>query len=170
MAIPRLLIPEIATVRLTENWHVAKDGDPAAVALYERHYSAHRYRDGRVRKLIVGPGEKIVLLTRACDALFVWRRFRESGETEPKGINCAIFRNEGPALSSDLILQAERVAWCRWPGERLYTYVGNDLPGFCFLAARWKRCGTTGGGLLVLEKMPAGVPRTRGKREATTSP
>jgi hypothetical protein len=31
-------------------------------------------------------------------------------------VNCAVFRNEGPVLSSDLILEAEELAWGRWPG------------------------------------------------------
>ena len=42
------------------------------------------------------------------------------GET---GVNCAVFRNEGPVRSSELIMAADAVAWLRWPGERLYTYV-----------------------------------------------
>jgi len=43
-------------------WWLTKDGDRSMLALYERHYSAYQYRDGRERRLFVGPGEKIVLM------------------------------------------------------------------------------------------------------------
>ena len=136
-------------------WWLTKDGDRTCLALYERHYSCYRYRDGRKRYLFVGPGEKIVLRTAEGDALFVWRKFQDaSGQT---GINCAIFRNESAHQSSDLIRQADQIADCIWPGERHYTYVDSSRirstnPGFCFLVAGWRRCGRTKGGLIVLEK------------------
>ena len=82
-------------------------------------------RTYRNRRLFVGPGEKLVLLSRDAQALFVWRKFlSRDGQT---GVNCALFRNEGAycgeVKSSRLILAAEVWAWARWPGERLYTYV-----------------------------------------------
>ncbi len=45
-----------------------------------------------------------------------------------------------------------------WPGERHYTKVDpaavrSTNPGFCFIAAGWKRCGTTKNGKLILEKV-----------------
>lgn len=153
-----LFVMPRSTVRLTEHWHVAKDGDPAGLALYERHYSSSKRAKGEADPRFAGPGSKIVLLTEDNDALFVWRHFIESMETEPKGINCAVFRNESRHRASDLIREAERVAWCRWPGERLYTYVNpakvktKGKPGWCFLKAGWRYCGTTKGGLLTLEK------------------
>lgn len=154
---PLFDLSRIPTVRLTEHWHISKDGDPQGLWLYEQHYSCKE----TARKIaqFVGPGEKLVLLSGCGLALFAWRRFMENDESEPLGINCAIFRNQNPELvSSDLILEAERVAWCRWPGERLYTYVNplkvsSEIPGWCFIAARWKRCGETKGGLLVFEKL-----------------
>ena len=73
-------------------WWITKDGDIDCLKLYERHYSSYQYKDGRERKLFVGPGEKVVLRTEAGNAMFVWRRFIDgSGEC---GINCAVFRNE----------------------------------------------------------------------------
>lgn len=146
-------------------WLPVKDGDPRAAWLYRRHYSCHLYGDNRRadfayrnRFLIVGPGEKLILMTVGCDALFAWRRFiDDSGQT---GVNCAIFRNESPHLSSELILAAESHAWARWPGERLYTYVNaaavrSANPGFCFKAAGWRACGKTKRrGLIILEKLP----------------
>ncbi len=144
-------------------WIPIADGDSRAAAIYRRHYSACRYSDGRRdnlryrnRNLIMGPGEKMLLLADG-PALFGWRKFiDDSGQV---GVNCAIFRNEGRIRSSELILAAEIFAWQRWPGERLYTYVNgrkikSNNPGYCFLCAGWRRCGKTKSGLTILEKEP----------------
>ena len=127
-------------------WLAARDGDDTARSLYDRHYSRYRYADGRKPMLFAGPGEKLVLLTPCARALFVWRRFRCADAQS--GVNCSVFRNEGAGLSSGLIRAAEHIAWQRWPGERLYTYVNpravaSNNPGWCFMAAGWQRCGTT---------------------------
>ncbi|WP_428491657.1 hypothetical protein [Rhodopila sp.] len=138
------------------DWYLTKDGDASCLAMYERHYSAYQYKDGRVRKLFCGPGEKIVLRTRAAEAIFVWRKFIDaSGQT---GINCAVFRNEGPIRSSDLIRQADEIADFCWPGQRHYTYVRASAvrsanPGFCFISAGWNPCGATKSGLRILERI-----------------
>ena len=89
-------------------------------------------------KLFVGPGEKLVLRTWECDAIWVWRKFIDDSGQE--GINCAIFRNESSHRSSDLVRQADRIADHCWPGARHYTYVDAEKitsvnPGFCFKAA-----------------------------------
>ena len=86
----------------------------------------------------------MVLLTPCARALFVWRRF--ISKDDQAGVNCAIFRNEGAGLSSDLISAAMAAAWARWPGQRLYTYVNprkvaSGNPGYCFQCAGWPRCG-----------------------------
>lgn len=136
-------------------WWLSQDGDLDCLELYERHYSAYRYADGRERKLFVGPGEKVVLRTERGDACFVWRKFiDDSGQ---KGINCAVFRNESPHRSSHLVRQADSIADCLWPDSRHYTYVNakairSSNPGFCFLVAGWRKCGMTKSGLLILEK------------------
>jgi len=147
-------------------WWLTKDGDAACLALYEKHYSAYRYRDGRIRRLFCGPGEKVVLRTWAGDAFFVWRRFRDAcldAHRQPQaGINCAAFRNEGTKRSSDLVRQADAIADCLWPHRRHYTYVDphrirSTNPGCCFRLAGWHRCGVTKGGLIVLERSPLRV-------------
>jgi hypothetical protein len=126
--------------------------------MVNRHYSARHYKDGRNVKLFVGPGEKMVLLTADSMALFVWRKFISDDGQE--GINCAVFRNEGPELSSSLILEAEQLAWQRWPGERFYTYVNprkikSANPGYCFKMAGWSVCGKSKRGFVILEKYPS---------------
>ncbi|MGB9154816.1 MAG: hypothetical protein WCD70_17225 [Alphaproteobacteria bacterium] len=136
-------------------WWLTKDGDYSCLSLYEKHCSAHHYKDGRVRKLFASHGEKIVLRTAEGDAFFVWRKFIDgSGQ---KGINCAVFRNESPWRSSELIRQADAIADCAWPGERHYTYVRAEAvrssnPGYCFQKAGWNKCGYTQNGLTILER------------------
>lgn len=150
-------------------WVQVKDGDADAFALFQKHYSFQRFADGRRnrrdyrnRRLFMGPGEKLVLMTPDAKAIFGWRRFIDkSGQ---HGVNCAVFRNEGSTLSSELILAAESWAWDRWPGERLYTFVSPEKtkrrrgrrsqPGQCFIHAGWLACGETKGGLAILEKWP----------------
>jgi hypothetical protein len=123
--------------------------------MYERHYSAYAYADGRKRTQFVGPGEKVVLRTKRADAVWVWRKFiDDSGQ---QGINCAVFRNESAHRSSCLIRQADQIADVLWPDSRHYTYINSERvassnPGFCFLKAGWQRCGRTKGGLLIMER------------------
>lgn len=140
-------------------WYAIRDGDPRLRAALDRHYSARRYQDERRPRLSVGPGEKMVLMTSDSRAVFVWRKFISDNGQD--GVNCAVFRNEAPELylSSDLIREADELAWRRWPGERLYTYVNprkvaSANPGYCFLMAGWHKCGATKRGLIILEVFP----------------
>ena len=139
------------------HWIFARDADPSVRNLFDRHYSRRRYRDGRSPAKFVGPGEYICLRTADCDAIFLWRKFISMDHQD--GVNCAVFRNEGPIVSSLLILEAEKVAHQRWPGERFYTYVDarkvkSTNPGFCFIKAGWRRAGLTKArGLVILEKI-----------------
>lgn len=142
------------------DWYITKDGDASCLRLYRRHYSRRNKRPKQGQ--FVGPGHHIVLRTNAADAVFVWRaaKYRRDGQ---QGIECSLFRNEAPALytSSVLIRQADAVADFCWPRERHYTFVDpeavrrdnprNTNPGFCFLAAGWRKCGMTKDGLLIFE-------------------
>ena len=136
----------VGTRQVTQNWYLSRDGDEHARAMFRRHYSYRAYADGRDPMLFVGPGEKMVLLTREADALFVWRKF-VSGDGQ-EGINCAVFRNESSMLASALILEAEEAAKARWGVQRFYTYVKaravrSSNPGWCFQCAGWTKCGET---------------------------
>lgn len=139
-------------------WVPILDGDDEARALFDRHYSRYVYADGRKPLLFLGPGEKLVLSTPCRRSLFAWRRFRSAdGQT---GVNCAIFRNEGAGLSSDLIREADELADRRWPGERHFTYVNpravqSRNPGYCFIMAGWNRCGITKRRKLLILERPA---------------
>ena len=151
------------------DWWLTKDGDRDCLALYEKHYSAYRYRDGRKRSQFVGPGETIVLRTLDGTAMFAWRKFIDDCKFwhtihqcwyTQDGINCAVFRNDNPKayLSSNLVRQADAIADFCWAGERHYTYVDakkirGSNAGFCFIKAGWRRCGKTKGGLDVLERV-----------------
>ena len=165
------------------HWLPARDADPRVVALYRRHYSADLTKDHR--RGIGGPSARIILLTERVDALWVWRlmlppeerisdrvkpdRRRENRGNAPNtyfgdqyGVMCTVFRNEGPTLSSSLVLEAEEIAWGKWPDKRLFTYVWDSRvksknPGYCFKVAGWRKCGTTTDGrLTILEKYPKG--------------
>lgn len=144
-------------------WLPVKDGNDTGRAIFDQHYSRYFYADGRKPKLYVGPGEKMVLLTPDALALFVWRKFISMDHQE--GVSCAVFRNEGPQLSSDLIRNAVALAWARWPGLRLYTYVDplktrrKRDPGRCFIRAGWRHSGWSKGGLRILEIIPEGATR-----------
>jgi hypothetical protein len=77
-----------------------------------------------------------------------------------RGVMCSVFRNEGAHRSSDLIREACELAWQRWPGARLFTYVADAKvrstnPGYCFQVAGWRKCGRNKDGrLTILELLP----------------
>lgn len=151
---PQPLVLEPTPELVGKHWQlsVTRD-DPLAVAMYHRHYSyAAR---GRKPTKFGNPGHYIALMTLKRDALWLWskEKHRKDGQT---GVNCAVFRNEGSILSSELIAEAVEIAQRRWPGERLFTFVdaskvASKNPGYCFKQAGWKACGKTGTGLLIFE-------------------
>lgn len=145
---------------LEGHWLAVTCTDPRARSLYSRHYSAWKNGEHN-RARFVPPCEYVCLLSSDCSALFLWthERYRHDGQ---EGVCCSIFRNEGPILSSELIREACDIAWSRWPGTRLFTYV-NDAkirsvnPGACFKKAGWRVCGRNADGrLTILEILPPG--------------
>ena len=144
-------------------WIEVSNGDRRALSIYLRHYSARKNgatkRGAPNANRFMPPGESLVLLTDNCDALFCWIRqqYRLDGQL---GVNCNVFRNEGSRLSSDLILAAMEMAWQKWPGERLFTYVADEKiqspnPGYCFKMAGWHACGRSSVKGLSLLECPA---------------
>lgn len=146
-----------------QHWYSASRADPRIRGIMQRHYSARplRRQDGSLRRApVVPPGDALVLATTTCDAVFVWhKRYAHQAWDGQMGINCTVFRNESDVRASLLIREAAALAWSRWPGERLFTYVDpgkvqSEVPGYCFRRAGWKRIGTSKGGLLIFEKLP----------------
>ena len=132
----------------TELWVPTRDGDPDVLALFKRHYSHRGTRDWRKSGLCVGPGEKLVLKSPRCDAIWAWRLERYRLDQQD-GLNCAVFRNESPVKSSAMVLDAMRWAGDMWPAvERYFTFVdGREVrstnPGWCFQCAGWVPEGYT---------------------------
>src|SRR5437879_13612636 len=117
--------------------------DPEMSALADRHYSR---RTIGARQFCYA-GRKLVLRNAEGTLLFVWMwpydEMRMDGQT---GYNCAIFRNESGRLSSEIILEAERLAVEKWGPNRFHTYVdGRKIrrtnPGYCFLKAGGEKRG-----------------------------
>jgi hypothetical protein len=147
-------------------WLSSHRADPRGLALYRRHYSAAKNAPYRRRRSLnfVGPGSPLILLTQRCDALFVWVKNTGERYDGQVGVSCAVFRNESPTRSSDLIVEADALAWVKWPGERHFTYVDPvatarrrgrlNPPGYCFLQAGWTSCGASTTGLVLLERRP----------------
>src|SRR4051812_40293213 len=107
------------------HWLAVKRTDPRAFAIYQRHYSAEKNRKYRQcgNTNVTGPAATMVLLHQCGRALFVWIRNTVQRWDGQVGINCAVFRNEGAGLSSEMIREADALAWGKWPGERHWTYV-----------------------------------------------
>ena len=107
-----------------DGWLEVLDGNDTARSIFSRHYSfsADR-RDGRrVSKLIGGPGHKLLLVTADAGALCVWRKEKYRFDDQA-GVNCAIYRRERGPVASELLSASMKMAWSRWPGERLFTFV-----------------------------------------------
>ena len=126
-------------------WLEVNECHKGALALMDRHYS--RKTPGADH--MGGPGEKLILITPNNDAVFGWKRTKPQYRYDGlDGIECFIFRNEGPLLSSKLILLAEEWAHEKWPGALLFTYVQpkkikSTNPGHCFIMAGWEKIGVS---------------------------
>ena len=131
-----------------EGWIEVRDGNDTARDLFRRHYSCKKEGPAvGADLLMLGPGDKMVLLTGDARAVFAWRREQHRRDGQ-RGVECTIFRNEGAGLSSRLIKAAQLEADRRWPGERHFTHVDPEAvrgtcPGYCFIRAGWRPCGWT---------------------------
>ena len=136
-------------------WMPVMENDPRLHALRQRHYSV---KNKAPKMLRCGPGEKTCLLVMSAFgnealAALVWQ-YQRLRHLRDKTY-CAIFRNEGAGLSSDLLLAAEAFIPAHYPRAML-TYVegaavGGD--GKCFKIAGWHKTGRTKTrGKIILEK------------------
>jgi hypothetical protein len=145
-----MLLPFTDDLVPTSPW----DGEMAIFS--DRHYSR---RTVGARQFMYS-GRKLVLRNTEGTILFGWiwaeDDKRDDGQT---GYNCTIFRNESPRKASDIILEAEKLAFAKWGPNRLYTYIdpaktatitalrdypkwgvrrGERIVGFCYRKAGWK--------------------------------
>lgn len=126
--------------------------------LADRHYSR---RTIGARQFCYS-GRKLVLRNTDGTVLFVWMWPREDMRLDGQtGYNCAIFRNESERKSSEIILEAEKMAFEKWGPNRLYTYVDpgkikSANPGYCYKVAGWQFAGLSKAGKHLLVKYPTG--------------
>ncbi|GGG18223.1 hypothetical protein [Paenibacillus abyssi] len=125
-------------------WIITNKGDQDCRELADRHYS----RQTIGAKQFTRPGRNLVLRTTDAKAVWVtWSGIRDDGM---QAYECTIFRNESTHLSSELIRWAIFATICEWggsiPADGFITYVddrkvNNELPGYCFIRAGWKKTG-----------------------------
>lgn len=147
------------------NWHLSHKFDKRALPLADAHYNRRKIGSPQ----FVPPGQAIVLLTAAPDALWItsWPFAEFTKHDWPGAWICSCFRNEGPLLSSDLIRQAIAVTRDTWPlvpDLGMVTFVNPKKvrrkrdPGRCFLKAGFKLVGLTKGGLLAFQMIEPDMP------------
>lgn len=138
----------------TDELIVTTHFDPEMAQLADRHYSR---RTIGARQFLYS-GRKLVIRNSEGTMLFGWMfpdpQYRMDDQT---GYYCAIFRNESPRKSSEVILECERMAFEKWGPARLFTHVHpgkirSANPGYCFKQAGWKYLRTTPRGLHLLAK------------------
>lgn len=145
-------------------WQITDKGDPDARRLVDGdlpdlggrpHYS--RVTPGA--QLFTRNGQNLVFITADLRAVWVTFRPTPGKATRSDGLDaweCALFRNEGPNLSSALIVEASELSvaiWGQVPRDGLITYVKPEAvrsgnlrrrgkpfsrpPGYCYLKAGW---------------------------------
>ncbi|MER8811441.1 hypothetical protein [Mesorhizobium sp. M0965] len=147
-----------------DGWIEVLDGNDTARDIFKRHYSYRSRQQMRRAELIMGPGFKLLLLTADAGALCAWRKEKHRADGQ-FGVECAIFRREDGDLASELLTAAMSIAWARWPGERLFTFVdprevvptmraSRPTWGHCFYQAGWRFVGITKKRLHILDCRP----------------
>lgn len=121
-------------------WQIRKRTDRVANAFADRHYPRRSIGCGRVG----GPNRTLVLVTG--DELAVWiSAYSQHPDDGLDAWRCQTFRNEGRALSSDLIRAAMDLTAAQLgeaPPDGWVTYVDtakvrSSNPGCCFKKAGW---------------------------------
>ena len=148
------------------NWCTTTGGDWKLRQLYNRHYSAKTQFTPRTAGTPSGPGQSLNLITPAADAAMIYVRNKFRQDQYAGWINCSFFRNESETLSSVLITEGDCLARQWFGAGRLLTFVNtpkirSENPGYCFIAAGYKRAGTTKSGLVILikdQEQPVGNP------------
>ena len=140
---------------MSSTWHRVTKFNADSAALADRHYSRRKIGSPQ----FMPPGQTVILMTAAADAVFGWwRPDPTSGIKQMNGLDgwtCTIFRNESLAWrSSRMILAAERFLLdlgVTVGPDGFITYVwdrkvASTNPGYCFKQAGWKVTGRSADG------------------------
>lgn len=144
-------------------WRLSWKADPRGRPLADRHYN--RRKPGALQ--FAPPARTCVLLTEAADALWITIHQNYTRHAWPGAWVCSLFRNEGPILSSRLIVSAVAATRAKFgapPPHGIVTMVDPEKtrrkrdPGRCFRKAGFREVGTTERGLIVLQMAPDEMP------------
>ena len=141
-------------------WLITDKGDPDARRLVDGEFTngiPHYSRQTPGARMFTRNGQNLVFITP--DALAVWVTFRPTPgkavrSDKLEAWECALFRNEGPYLSSELIREAVELSWSLWgipPKDGIITFVKpsavqSQIPGYCYKRAGWRRVGYSSDG------------------------
>ena len=147
------------------DWRITSKGSRALIDLADRHYT----RQSPGSNLCCRPGHNLTMITNDGRAAWiVWRPVPEVGRMDNlEAWELTMFRNEGAALSSALILSATAITYSKWgwpPPDGLITAVGiaetrrrrsaTALPGHCFRTAGWTEFKRSADGRLCWLRAP----------------
>lgn len=147
------------------HWTISHRADLEVLPLADRHYNRQKVGSPQ----FVPPGRCVVLLSVNRDAFWVtsWP-FKEYVKHAWGGAwICSAFRNEGPTLSSELIIQAVAITrgiWTDVPKLGMVTFIDTTKVrkkrdwGRCYRKSGFKECGMTKGGLVALQLLPRDMP------------
>lgn len=153
-------------------WHLSHRADPLAKVLADRHYNRQKPNSPQ----FVPPGRCLVLYAETPTGRAFWvTSYPIAAYVKHAWAGawvCSAFRNEGAALSSELIRQAVSVTRWRWPevpALGLVTFVDPAKtrkkrdPGRCFRRAGFVEVGRTkSANLVALQLLSAGMPEPEG--------
>lgn len=144
-------------------WTLSFRASPSGAAVADRHYN--RQSIGAAQ--FVPPGACLVLEAEG-PALWVtsWPKAEFVQHEWAGAWMNSTFRREGGARASDLILAAVAATRWQWPdvpelGMVTFvdpTKVESENPGYCYLAAGFKKVGRTKGGLLAFQLLAGDMP------------
>jgi hypothetical protein len=147
-------------------WMRSHRADRRANMLAKRHYTCQHPESDQ----FVPPGADVTLLSLDATAVWTtsWPRAEYVRHAWAGSWVNSIFRNEGSALSSDLIRSAVAATRWEWPDAPplgIVSFVDASQvrhkrdPGRCYRRAGWTLLReTTKGGLLVYQLLPADMP------------
>ena len=146
-------------------WHLSHRADAEVVPLADRHYNRQKVGSPQ----FAPPGRCMVLKTQPLDAFWItsWPFVEYVKHAWAGAWVCSAFRNEGEALSSDLVREACAATLAVYgdaPSLGMITFVNADKvrhkrdPGRCFRKAGFVDVGFTKGGLIALQLLPGAMP------------